>query len=204
MQLDLDACFENEISYAYINNNKKDTYDQIDILINKFNNNIRSSAEQGYVLLNIGKSFYVNYQGINMNVNIKQSYLTLSDLALLDIINNNPTKKIHFASSYNLKNYGWNNNYKQRMIGCELTPSMTATIGIYDTISKKLIENNINNINVGHFKKLESSGNCIKCQGTAYEERYLLIVTIGDPTATVEGTVYHEAAKECLKGIKND
>jgi len=155
MQLDLDACFENEISYAYINNNKKDTYDQIDILINKFNNNIRSSAEQGYVLLNIGKSFYVNYQGINMNVNIKQSYLTLSDLALLDIINNNPTKKIHFASSYNLKNYGWNNNYKQRMIGCELTPSMTATIGIYDTISKKLIENNINNINVGHFKKLE-------------------------------------------------
>ena len=48
------------------------------------------------------------------------------------------------------------------------------------------------------FKKLVDNGHCTKCQGTAFEERYLLLTTIGDPTAAVQGIVYHEAAKEIL------
>ena len=49
-----------------------------------------------------------------------------------------------------------------------------------------------------HFKKLDDNGKCSKCQGTAFEERHLVLCTIGDPTASVEGIMYHEAAKECL------
>ncbi|GEM_PF-4087400 len=159
MQLDLDACFENEIGFAYINDNKKDTYDQISTLINEFNNNIRSSTEQGYVSLNVGKLYDVIYQDTMLYVKLKQQYLLLSDLALLDIIQNNPTKKVHFASSYYLRSFGWNNNYKQRMIACELTPN--PEFEKYDAISKKLIEKNINNINVEHFRKLGGFRNSI-------------------------------------------
>ncbi len=152
MQLDLDACFENEIGYAVIVDDKSDKKNQVGTLINEFNNNILLSAEEGYILLNTGESYIVNYQDTMMDVKLKKQHLFLSDLALLDIIQNNPTKKIHFASSYNLSSFGWDNNYKQRMIGCELTPN--AEIEKYDTFSRKLIEKNINNFKPDQFMKL--------------------------------------------------
>ena len=108
-------------------------------MINDFNNNIQSSAEQGYVSLNIGKSYDVNYQGTMLDVKIKND-MYLSDLALLDIIQNNSDKKIHFAAKYNLNRFGWGDNYKQRMIGCELTPN--PEIEKYDALSRKIIEKN--------------------------------------------------------------
>ena len=46
--------------------------------------------------------------------------------------------------------------------------------------------------------KLGESGTCAKCGGSDYEDRYLIKVTIIDPTDSVEGVMFHDAAKEFL------
>ena len=75
MQLDLDACFENEIGYAVIVDDKSDKKNQVGTLINEFNNNILLSAEEGYILLNTGESYIVNYQDTMMDVKLKKQHL---------------------------------------------------------------------------------------------------------------------------------
>ncbi len=50
-----------------------------------------------------------------------------------------------------------------------------------------------------NFKKLTEDGSCEKCGGTDSVERYMLLVTIADPTGSVEGIMYHEAATELLQ-----
>ena len=50
-----------------------------------------------------------------------------------------------------------------------------------------------------NFKKMPEEGGCEKCCGVVHVKRYLLYVTIVDPTRSVEGTAYHDAASELLK-----
>lgn len=152
MNLNLDGCFENEISYAVIENKESYQKNLIDDLINKFNSKITLSKDQVYVSLNFGKSFYVDYQDTVLNIDFRGNYLTLSDLALFDVIQNNPERKIHFASAYNLKNYGWKYNNKRGFITYELTSEKE--YGVYNDYPKRLIEENITKIKTEDFIKL--------------------------------------------------
>ncbi len=49
-----------------------------------------------------------------------------------------------------------------------------------------------------NFKELGQDGVCAKCGGTLYEDRYILHCTISDPTGSVDGTIFHQAAEEFL------
>ena len=45
-----------------------------------------------------------------------------------------------------------------------------------------------------NFKALDEDGRCKKCGGKEYKDRYLLHCRFADPTGTVEGIMYHDAA----------
>ena len=46
-----------------------------------------------------------------------------------------------------------------------------------------------------YYKKVGPDGVCGKCGGNSCEDRYILHCTIADPTGSVDGTTFHEAAK---------
>ena len=49
-----------------------------------------------------------------------------------------------------------------------------------------------------NFKKMAEDGVCSRCKGTESADRFILNCTISDPTGSVDGTMFHQAAEEFL------
>jgi len=154
MRLNVDDCFNNEVSYFLLEENRNPTVLSVSEMLDVFNAYASSKHTDNTETIKCSKSFKLWYSGQDVAVNIKSSVMLLGDVAILDLIQNNPDRKTFFTSAYTLRNFGISQQDIKRLFTVELSPEKVRE-GV-DSVSVRLVEEYINNINP---KEFVSTGN---------------------------------------------
>jgi len=143
MQLQVNNCYDNEVSYFMLDksiNNMETSVNEFLQMVNSYAGRKHSTPES----MNCGESLVLNYAGQNVELRIKNSALLLGEVAILDLVQNNPERRVFFASEYTLQSFGITNHTAKRLFVSELLPSVL--YNQVDSVSIELVEKYISSI----------------------------------------------------------
>lgn len=137
LQIDPDLYAKNDFSYFLPTDHPSGQPISVKTLLDIVSKEMTKEVEE-YHSISVGRQFFTDSLPIRLK---KNTFCSLSDLALLDIVENNQDRPFFFASEYGLDRYGWKYNSTPHFFSVALTDRSYSKI--YNKQTSALIEKQI-------------------------------------------------------------